>query len=314
MMKHIFNPIAGVSQAVAKAGKKASSLSVLATMLCALGMSGAFAKPAQAQMAVKFEATKPFKAKDISLRAKVFKPKGAGPFPAVVLMHGCGGWQPAVKYSLQTHAEYLVRHGYVVLSLDSFGPRRNSGGKVCASYKELRDARRYRSHDAFDAKEYLQSLDYVNADNIFLMGQSNGGSVAINVAKADAADKYGNDTDATPFRGVVAYYPWCGTFGGSKVSLSAPLMVFGGAKDDWVPPQACTKVKAKGADLKVKVYPEAAHSFDLEIMKQRYNGKLVGHDEHAAQDSRAQMLAFFDEHLTDDLKRTHVALNAGADQ
>lgn len=283
---------------------------VIAALALVMGLAGMFASPAQAQTVVKFDATKDYRSNDIQLRGKLFRPKGAGPFPAVVLMHGCGGWQPAVTYSLQAHAEYLTRHGYVVLSLDSFGPRRNTGGKVCESYKALGDARDYRSYDAFDALKYLQAQDYVNADNVFLMGQSNGGSVAINVAKASAPGRYGK-TDAG-FRGVVAYYPWCGAFGGSSVDLGAPLLVFGGAKDDWVPPKGCEKVRAKGADMQVKIYPRAAHSFDLEIMMQRYNGKLVGFDRHATQDSRTQMLAFFDENLTAELRPTVVAMrNAG---
>lgn len=265
-----------------------------------------FSAPAQAQSVVKFDATKDYTSNDIQLRGKLYRPKGAGPFPAVVLMHGCGGWQPAVTYSLQNHAEYLTRHGYVVLSLDSFGPRRNSGGKVCESYKALGDARNYRSYDAFDALKYLQSQSFVSPDNIFLMGQSNGGSVAINVAKASAPKKYGKTSQG--FRGVVAYYPWCGTFGGNNVDLGAPLMVFGGAKDDWVPPTGCKKVRANGSDLEVKIYPNAAHSFDLEIMQQRYGGHLVGFDQHATQDSRTQMLAFFDQHLSADLKPTVVAM------
>lgn len=287
--------------------RKAARWPVLAAFACLLLAAGFAPSTAKAQTAVKFDATRDHSGKDVKLRGKLFRPEGAGPFPAVVLMHGCGGWQPAVTYALQNHAKFLTRHGYVVLSVDSFGPRGNGGGKVCESYKALRDARSYRSYDAFDALKYLQSLDYVNGDNVFMMGQSNGGSVAIKVAQANAPKRYGKAEKG--FRGVVSYYPWCGTFGGSSVELSAPLMVFGGARDDWVPPKGCKKVRAKGDNgLEVKIYPNAPHSFDLEIMQQRYAGHLVGYDQHATQDSRTRMLAFFDEHLTADLKPTIVAM------
>lgn len=241
---------------------------------------------AQAREIVKFEASHPGSDRQVMLRAELYRPDGQGPFPAVVLMHGCGGWQPAVRYTMSTYAEYLTRHGFAVLNLDSFGPRRLSGGKVCESFRRLADARDYRTQDARDAKRYLQSLDFIDAGNIFLMGQSNGGSVAIRVA---ASQK--------DFRAVVAYYPWCGAFGGRDVELSAPLLVLGGAKDDWVPPTYCQSVRTTGADYQVTVYPNAAHSFDLEIIPQRYLGKLIGKDPQAAQDSREKMLAFFQNHL-----------------
>lgn len=295
-----------INPAVKKVRRERALQRSLFVLLCILTSSIFCAKPSMAQMTVKFKASKPYKSKDIMLRAKIFKPEGLGQFPAVILMHGCGGWQPAVKYALQAHAQYLVKHGFAVLSLDSFGPRQNSGGKVCESFKYLRQARTYRSYDAFDALRYLQAQDFINPDNIFLMGQSNGGSVAIKVAKANAPRNYGGARSG--FRGVVAYYPWCGAFGGSKVSLGSPLLVFGGGQDDWVPPTACKRVRSKGAKLNVKIYPAAAHSFDLNIIKQRYNGKLVGYDKRATQDSRSKMMAFFKENLTLDLRTTQLSM------
>ena len=47
------------------------------------------------------------------------KPGGPGPFPAVVLMHGCGGIQPGNEI----WASDLTTWGYVTLLVDSFTPR-----------------------------------------------------------------------------------------------------------------------------------------------------------------------------------------------
>ncbi|MDO9365682.1 MAG: dienelactone hydrolase family protein [Methylotenera sp.] len=245
---------------------------------------------------VKFEASSAYTSAKVTLRAVISKPKGDGPFPAVVLMHGCGGWQPAVRYTMNGYTDFLVDHGFVVLNLDSFGPRNNGGGKVCESIKRLTDALDYRTHDAYDALRYLQTQKFVAGNNIFLMGQSNGGSVAINVAKGDTPQDKKNKDEG--FRAVVAYYPWCGTFGNRKVELASPLLIFGGGQDDWVPARECEGIQSTGAELQVKIYPEAAHSFDLEIMPQRYLGKLVGKNEYATEDSRGRMLAFFIEHST----------------
>lgn len=241
---------------------------------------------------VKFEASRAYTSESVTLRADISKPEGDGPFPAVVLMHGCGGWQPAVRYTMNNYAEYLVKNGFVVLDLDSFGPRNNGGGKVCESIRSQQDALDYRTYDAYDALKFLQSQKFVQGNNVFLMGQSNGGSVAINVAKGDAP--HGKKGVDTGYRGVVAYYPWCGSLGNGKVvGLAAPLLVFGGAKDDWVPARECEGVQSKGAPLQVVIYPGAAHSFDLDIVPQRYLGKLIGKNEYAAEDSRERMLSFF---------------------
>jgi len=253
-------------------------------------MFSLFSSMSFASETVKFDATKLYKSKKVTLRGELFRPKGNGQFSTVILMHGCGGWQTPVRTALTSYAEFLVANGFAVLNLDSFGPRRNSGGKVCASYGKLKEAREYRTADAFDAVEFLKTQEFVDPNNIFLMGQSNGGSVAINVANSNLPEP--------SFRAVVAYYPWCGAFGSNKVDLTSPLLVLGGAKDDWVPPYACKNVKSSGEKLRVTIYPEAPHSFDINILQQRYMGKLIGYDSNAARSSRIEMLSFFNEHLT----------------
>ncbi len=237
---------------------------------------------------VSIKASHPTGARGAVLNAELFKPRGEGPFPAVVLMHGCGGWQPAVTGGLAAHTMYLLDHGYAVLNLDSFGTRGLGGGTVCESTARLVRALDYRTHDAFDALHYLRAQSFIDPHSIFLMGQSNGGSVAINAAKMTGRDGY---------RAVAAYYPWCGSLGGKKVKLTAPLIIFSGGRDDWVPASQCRHKTAVGASLKVIEYAKAAHSFDLPIPSQRYLGKLIGFDKPATEDSRAQMVAFFKAHL-----------------
>ena len=43
------------------------------------------------------------------------RPKGDGPFPAIVILHGCGGLGPRLKNDV---AGRLVSQGYVVLVVD----------------------------------------------------------------------------------------------------------------------------------------------------------------------------------------------------
>jgi dienelactone hydrolase len=243
---------------------------------------------------IQLPASDPHTARSLMLDAELFRPDGDGPFPAIVLMHGCGGWQPAVRDS-----------GFVVLNLDSFGPRQYGGGKLCSNNPALYRALSYRTSDAFDAMRYLANQDFVAADNIFLMGQSNGGAVAIRAAKESAPQRYGKGDAA--FRGVVAYYPWCGELGRSRVSLSAPLLILAGGRDNWVPASECQGVRGEGASLEVKVYPNAAHSFDLQLPPQSFQGKLIGGDPAATADSRSRMLRFLLGNLTREQQLAYAA-------
>ena len=54
------------------------------------------------------------------LQGDLAKPDGAGPFPAVVGLHGCAGMHDTTKQRL---ADELVAWGYVVLLVDSFATR-----------------------------------------------------------------------------------------------------------------------------------------------------------------------------------------------
>lgn len=245
---------------------------------------------------VQLRASEPHVGRSLMLEGELFRPEGEGPFPAIVLMHGCGGWQPAVRQGLRAHADYLREQGFVVLNLDSFGPRHYGGGKLCSNNPALYEALNYRTHDAFDAMRYLAGQDFVAADNIFLMGQSNGGAVAIRAAKRSAAQRYGQGEPA--FRGVVAYYPWCGELGRSRVELGAPLLILAGGRDNWVPARECLGVRGEGAPLEVKVYPNAVHSFDLDLPPQSFAGKRIGGDPVATADSRTRMLRFLVGNLT----------------
>ncbi|WP_137701742.1 dienelactone hydrolase family protein [Marimonas lutisalis] len=232
----------------------------------------------------------------LALNGRLHRPSGSGRAPAVILMHGCGGWQPPVLAALEDYARFLSSNGMVVLNLDSFGPRGNSGGRVCNSYQRLAAARDYRTQDAYDALNYLKSQPFVDPDNVFLIGQSNGGSVGLIAAKASTERRYA--PGRAGFRGVVALYPWCGAAGSVSLNLAAPLLVLGGERDDWVPPRDCKRFSSRGASVHVKTYSGAAHSFDLRIPVQRYLGKLVGFNQPAATQARREILSFIKTHAT----------------
>ncbi|MEX0922347.1 MAG: dienelactone hydrolase family protein [Rhodovibrionaceae bacterium] len=199
--------------------------------------------------------------------------------------------EPSVLAGLRSHAEILVAAGYMAVIVDSFSRRNKAGGRVCESLGELNLARYYRTKDAFAVKAYLAGRGDVDPQAIFLIGQSNGGSVALIAAmQKTVAGQQG----ATRFAGIVAYYPWCGALDRFP-KLATPLLVLGAEKDEWVPPEGCVTraPDAEGAEMQVHVYPGAYHSFDLAIETQVYAGQTVGGDAAATEDSRARYLAFF---------------------
>ena len=81
----------------------------------------------------------------LSIPAKLFKPDGEGPFPAVVIMHDCSGLGPRSSGSPARWARELLQQGYVVLIPDSFSPRGVQDGviesldKLIAKLEEQQD-------------------------------------------------------------------------------------------------------------------------------------------------------------------------------
>lgn len=141
--------------------------------------------------------------------------------------------------------------------------------------------------------EFLQSQEEVDKDNIFLVGQSNGGSVALMAASGVDKSRFPSEPK---FRAVVAYYPWCGVL---STQIVSPLLVFGAGRDDWVPPKRCVdmKPKVRGANYNVVVYNDAHHSFDLPIPVQNYVGNTVVGNKSATKDSQQKLLSWFQEHM-----------------
>lgn len=214
----------------------------------------------------------------------LYTPEGAGPFPAVVLLHGCGGiW----KWN-KVWANRLADWGYVVLDVDSFWPRHRrsvckNGGLIPASVRAL---------DAYGAKAYLGRLPIVDGKRIAMLGMSHGGWTVLHAANEAASDKL----ELGPFRAAVALYPWCD----DVQRLNAPLLVLIGELDDWTPVSRCksfASITKTTHEFTFKVYPGAHHVFDLEGIDERYQKHIMRHDAEASADAIARIKAFLEKHL-----------------
>lgn len=114
------------------------------------------------------------------LAGTITRPKGSGPFPAVVLVSGSGSQDR--DETLFGHKPFLVladaltRAGIVVLRYDDRGFAESAGDASAATTLDLAD-------DAQAAVEYLKSLSYVDTTSIGIIGHSEGAIIAPIVAR-----------------------------------------------------------------------------------------------------------------------------------
>lgn len=196
-------------------------------------------------------------------------PEGAGPFPVVVFFPGCAGWGAWERHSAQRHAEVLKGMGWGVAALDVLGPRGIL--TICSNGGLLEGLRDDAALAATEAAQALAADPAVDASRIVFMGQSFGGSVAL-----DLASPQRRKLAKAPrvFAGVIPYYPYCyDRYGmGTQADFDTPVLVLGGALDAWTPVSRCvTLAEAQAAregatSFEVEIYPGAYHSFDLDQM------------------------------------------------
>jgi dienelactone hydrolase len=211
-------------------------------------------------------------AQGITLTGWLFKPAGTGPFPAVVMMHGCAG---VFSYSDPTKgianlyrewADRLAAEGYVALLVDSFTPRKapqNQCGQGSSTVSEVKA----RPNDAYAALRFLTSQSYIAAKKVGLLGWSQGGSSGMATLDVTQTKRLYH------FRAAAVFYPGCGlsnTFGGLNESTwkpYAPFIILIGSADKVVSLATCrtrvTNAQALGAlNTKLLVYKGAQHKFD----------------------------------------------------
>jgi poly(3-hydroxybutyrate) depolymerase len=106
------------------------------------------------------------------LNAVLVTPDGPGPFPVVILLHGCSGVRPIQRF----WADRLRSWGYAALILDSFSAR--GGVNVCSDANQPLVTPRDRAADVLSAALYLRTLPKIDGTRIAVLGDSHGGSTA----------------------------------------------------------------------------------------------------------------------------------------
>jgi dienelactone hydrolase len=245
-----------------------------------------------------------FPGEDGPLKGELLLPAGAGPFPAVVALHGCCGLYGkggALSRRHQDWAERLTRAGFLVLFPDSFSSR---GLKSqCRNSERTVRASRERVGDALAAADYLKTRPDVKADAVNLLGWSNGGSTVLYTLRAAARRR-----PEQPFAKAVALYPGCRVpleRGNWHTRIAFRLLI--GEADDWTPAEPCRELiraaQDAGEPASIVTYPGAYHEFDAPDMAIRVrrhlaytvNGDGVAHsgtDPAARKDAIEQVTGF----------------------
>lgn len=112
------------------------------------------------------------------LLARVFKPRGAGPFPALVECHG-GAWCMSDRLSEHLRHEYMASHGITSIALDF---RSGNEDPYPASVQDINYAVRWAKQNARELK--------TRPELIGISGQSSGGHLAMLVAMRPRDPRY----------------------------------------------------------------------------------------------------------------------------
>jgi dienelactone hydrolase len=171
-------------------------------------------------------------------------PAGAGPFPAVALIHSCLG----LPENRAAFAATLASWGYVALYVDEFAPR--GLRETCSVDFPIGPA------DAAAALAYLARQPFVDAKRVAVVGFSQGGDVALALA---ASPPHG-----ARLRAAASYYPPCANRQGE--TLTVPTLILVGAADSVTPAADCRAFVAAqppgAAVARFVALPGAGHLFD----------------------------------------------------
>ena len=203
---------------------------------------------------------------------RVFRPDGAGPYPAVAFVSGCSGFAPVgARKFYERVAEKLRKQDYIVLFVDYVGRR---GLQNCARAPMVTEGDA--AKDLVTAVTWLRTQESVDKARISALGWSYGGG-AVLVALADYTEAQLGLSSA------IVYYPVCRAVRPWKVAT--PVLMLHGGDDEVAPGRACqAAVSASPGVVKTVTYHGALHAFDVSEIPEgtRGPGGAMGYNAQAA--------------------------------
>ncbi|MGE0740024.1 MAG: dienelactone hydrolase family protein [Hyphomonadaceae bacterium] len=204
----------------------------------------------------------------------VTRPEGAGPFPVVIMLHGCGGPRPFIN----DMARHAADAGAAAIVVDSYAPRRISRMAALATVcTGTRLHGRERAGDLYAAVTWARRQSWAARDRIAVMGWSHGGWTVLDALSLRSGEEMARATGisnlpAEPLSGVqsaLIVYPYTGL--GSLVgrrdwrfALRSTAIVAG---RDYIvgtngPREALNRQRLRGAPLDIVLFENATHAFE----------------------------------------------------
>jgi len=217
----------------------------LRIFLCAIPvLLASVAADGRAQQAVTFPSG------DSTAQALLYLPQGAGPHPALIVIHEWWGLNDWIK---QEAAGYAAK-GYVTLAVDLYR------GKVAADPELAHELSRglpqdQGVRDLTAAVAWLASRKDVKPDRIGAVGWCMGGGYALQLAIASPS-----------LRAVAVNYGSLATDKAALGQIHAAVLGNFGGQDRGIPPEAVHAFEAAmqslGKPVDTKIYPQAGHAFE----------------------------------------------------
>jgi acetyl esterase/lipase len=246
------------------------------------------------------------------LQLNLARPKdGAGPFPAIVCIHG-GGFRAGDRKGWDARVKKLAEHGYVAVTVTY---RLAPQNKFPAAVNDVKAAVRWLRANA--------AKYHVDPARIGAVGDSAGGHLAMYLGvtgdvKRLEGDGGGNADQSSRVQCVVDFYgpsDLTKSYGKSVDAAEVLPLFFGGNLEThlkqhvvgsplyWVTPLSAPTLLLHGTDDKYVAHEQAVWMFDR-LQAAQVDAKLVtlqgaghGFKDKDAETAEREMLAWFDSHL-----------------
>lgn len=219
----------------------------------------------------------PAKASELEKLKPLFSittPEGNGPFPVILLVSGCSGFQIQGGGYDEVQSD-LTKLGFVALRVDSLEARgeKNCDKQVVTAADQASDISAVVAH--------LKTLPNIKADAINVLGWSWGGQGALASAQANQG-----------IAKAIAYYPACQRLQPGEIKV--PTLILSGEADDVVSLDVCKSLVKDSKLAVLRTYPNAHHAFDNKKFDppKKYRLGTLGYNEPAAISAWAEIQKF----------------------
>ena len=221
------------------------------------------------------------------------RPDGPGPFPVLIMLHGCGGQRPFQNDMARVAADA----GAAVVQVDSYGPRRlNRVAAIATVCTGAQLHGRERAGDLYAAAAWVRAQKWADRERIIAMGWSHGGWTIMDALalRPGAEMRRATGLDDLPeeplhgLAGALIVYPYAsiGSYVGRRDWRIAPRSIAVLCGRDYIvgtPRGPLERQRARGAPLDIHFFQDATHAFEDEFAEDprvRYN-PLATQREHA---------------------------------